>query len=188
MVVFPPRVFLRPNKHKESGFCCGTPAQDATSTESPLVFCFRAYCAFLRQSLWEFWIRAVDTVGGANQGIGAGGGLCLGEWQTVLWYQGRSRVVPEWCRGGRGVQEAVLSIANAYETQPQRADSELAVLLIDGWRVRFRGPGWGRKRTRSLSVCPRHQAGPAVEPARPGQGVNGEPATPGVSAERFLCA
>ena len=29
-----------------------------------------------------------------------------------------SRVVPEWCRGGQGVQSAFLSIANAYATQP----------------------------------------------------------------------
>jgi len=28
-------------------------------------------------------------------------------------------VVPGWCRGGRGVQSALLSIANAYASQPQ---------------------------------------------------------------------
>ena len=38
------------------------------------------------------------------------------------------------------------------ESQPRRKDSELAVLMMDGWHVRFRGPGWGRKRTRKERV------------------------------------
>jgi hypothetical protein len=33
------------------------------------------------------------------------------------------------------------------ERQPQRAASALAVLMVDGWQVRHRGEGWGRKRT-----------------------------------------
>ena len=33
------------------------------------------------------------------------------------------------------------------ERQPQRADSALAVLMVDGWQARHRGEGWGRKRT-----------------------------------------
>ena len=33
------------------------------------------------------------------------------------------------------------------ERQPQRADSALAVLMVDGWQVRHRGEGWGRKKT-----------------------------------------
>lgn len=33
------------------------------------------------------------------------------------------------------------------ESQPQRAPSELAVVMSDGWMARFRGPGWGRKKT-----------------------------------------
>ena len=33
------------------------------------------------------------------------------------------------------------------ERQPRRAASALAVLMIDGWQVRHRGAGWGRKRT-----------------------------------------
>jgi hypothetical protein len=33
------------------------------------------------------------------------------------------------------------------ERQPQRAASALAVLMIDGWQVRHRGEGWGKKRT-----------------------------------------
>jgi hypothetical protein len=31
--------------------------------------------------------------------------------------------------------------------QPQRAASALAVLMVDGWQVRHRGAGWGRRRT-----------------------------------------
>jgi hypothetical protein len=35
---------------------------------------------------------------------------------------------------------------------PQRAASELAVFQLDGWQVRFRGPGWGKKRTKKKRV------------------------------------
>ena len=34
------------------------------------------------------------------------------------------------------------------EKQPQRQASDLAVLMLDGWQVRERGPGWGRKERR----------------------------------------
>jgi hypothetical protein len=33
------------------------------------------------------------------------------------------------------------------EKPPQRPATELAVLLVDGWLVRYRGPGWGRQKT-----------------------------------------
>ena len=33
------------------------------------------------------------------------------------------------------------------ERQPQRAPTGLAVLMLDGWQVRQRGPGWGKKKT-----------------------------------------
>lgn len=33
------------------------------------------------------------------------------------------------------------------ERTPQRRASELALLMLDGWFARFRGPGWGKKRT-----------------------------------------
>ena len=36
--------------------------------------------------------------------------------------------------------------------QPQRQASALAVLLVDGWMVRQRGPGWGRKQTQRNRV------------------------------------
>ena len=38
------------------------------------------------------------------------------------------------------------------ETHPQRAPTELAVLMIDGWQVRQRGPGWGCRKTKQLRV------------------------------------
>ena len=36
----------------------------------------------------------------------------------------------------------------AQEKDPQRGASELALLMLDGWFARFRGPGWGKKRTK----------------------------------------
>jgi hypothetical protein len=38
------------------------------------------------------------------------------------------------------------------ERQPQRAPTKLAVLMLDGWQVRQRGPGWGKKRTQKPRV------------------------------------
>lgn len=38
------------------------------------------------------------------------------------------------------------------EELPQRAASQLAVLMVDGWMVRQRGPGWGRKKTEQNRV------------------------------------
>lgn len=38
------------------------------------------------------------------------------------------------------------------DNQPQRRASELALLMIDGWFARFRGPGWGKKKTRQERV------------------------------------
>jgi len=38
------------------------------------------------------------------------------------------------------------------ERQPQRGPTELAVLMMDGWQVRFRGPGWGKKNTKKERV------------------------------------
>lgn len=37
------------------------------------------------------------------------------------------------------------------ESAPQRGASELALLMLDGWFARFRGPGWGKKRTRKTA-------------------------------------
>jgi hypothetical protein len=38
------------------------------------------------------------------------------------------------------------------ESQPQRRASELAILMMDGWLVRFRGPGWGKQKTKKDRV------------------------------------
>ena len=47
-------------------------------------------------------------------------------------------------------QERLVQVTT--ESQPQRRASELAVLMVDGWQVRFRGPGWGKKRTKKDRV------------------------------------
>jgi len=38
------------------------------------------------------------------------------------------------------------------ERLPQRGGSELAVLLVDGCQMRYRGPGWGKKKTKKDRV------------------------------------
>lgn len=38
------------------------------------------------------------------------------------------------------------------ERFPQRQASELAVLMVDGWMVRQRGPGWGKKKSKKAHV------------------------------------
>jgi hypothetical protein len=40
----------------------------------------------------------------------------------------------------------------ALERQPQQKASQLGVLLLDGWQVRHRGAGWGRKKTQQNRV------------------------------------
>jgi hypothetical protein len=40
----------------------------------------------------------------------------------------------------------------AQESDPRRGASELALLMLDGWFARFRGPGWGKKRTKKERV------------------------------------
>lgn len=38
------------------------------------------------------------------------------------------------------------------EREPERAPTKLAVLMLDGWQVRQRGPGWGKKKTQQPRV------------------------------------
>lgn len=38
------------------------------------------------------------------------------------------------------------------DKHPERKPAELGVLMMDGWMARFRGAGWGRKRTRKERV------------------------------------
>jgi hypothetical protein len=56
-------------------------------------------------------------------------------------------------RGGEAeqkMQERLQSVPAPL--RPQRAASELAVFQLDGWLVRLRGPGWGKKRTKNKRV------------------------------------
>ena len=39
----------------------------------------------------------------------------------------------------------------AQESEPQRGASELALLMLDGWFARFRGPGWGSSEPRKTA-------------------------------------
>lgn len=38
------------------------------------------------------------------------------------------------------------------ESQPQRGPTALAVLMLDGWQARFRGPGWAEEKTQAERV------------------------------------
>jgi hypothetical protein len=40
----------------------------------------------------------------------------------------------------------------AVEQTPQRAASDVGVLMLDGWQVRQRGPGWGKRRKQKPRV------------------------------------
>jgi hypothetical protein len=40
----------------------------------------------------------------------------------------------------------------AVEQTPQRAASTLGILMLDGWQVRQRGPGWGKSKTQQPRV------------------------------------
>jgi hypothetical protein len=40
----------------------------------------------------------------------------------------------------------------AQELTPQRAAGELAVFMLDGWQARYRGPGFGKKKTKKKRV------------------------------------
>lgn len=54
-------------------------------------------------------------------------------------------------------QEAEQKMQSRLETLPlplfpERAASELAVFMLDGWQVRHRGPGWAKKKTKKNRV------------------------------------
>jgi hypothetical protein len=50
----------------------------------------------------------------------------------------------------RQVQERLQQ--SPLESQPARRASELALLMVDGWYARFRGLGWGKKKTNQERV------------------------------------
>jgi hypothetical protein len=55
--------------------------------------------------------------------------------------------------GARAEQQTQQRLTTlAAELAPQRAASELAVFMMDGWQARYRGPGWGKKRTQQKRV------------------------------------
>ena len=55
--------------------------------------------------------------------------------------------------GGRAEEQTEQRLGQPpAERQPQRAASGLAVLMVDGWMARFRGAGWGKKRTQKTRV------------------------------------
>jgi len=39
------------------------------------------------------------------------------------------------------------------EKEPKRAPAKLGVLMLDGWQVRQRGPGWGKRKTKENRVA-----------------------------------
>ena len=55
--------------------------------------------------------------------------------------------------GARAEAQTLRRLATpAPEREPERAPSELAVLMIDGCQLRYRGPGWGRVRPQEPRV------------------------------------
>lgn len=53
-------------------------------------------------------------------------------------------------RGEAQTQERLKTVP--AEAEPARAPTALAVLLLDGWQVRQRGPGWGKRKTQENRV------------------------------------
>lgn len=53
-------------------------------------------------------------------------------------------------RAAQQMQERLATVAT--ETTPQRRDSALAVLMVDGWMVRQRGPSWGKPHSKKAHV------------------------------------
>jgi hypothetical protein len=55
--------------------------------------------------------------------------------------------------GARAEEQTQLRLAQTpAEKEPRRAPTALAVLMLDGWQVRQRGPGWGKKKTKKPRV------------------------------------
>ena len=55
--------------------------------------------------------------------------------------------------GGRAEEQREQRVKSVpQERRPERKPSGLGVLLVDGWQVRHRGPGWGAKKTQQNRV------------------------------------
>jgi len=85
----------------------------------------------------------------------------------TLCYQGAAEVAQRWGspvddatlhaltqrlgeRAEQQTQERLRSVPQ--ELVPQRADSKLAIFMLDGWQARYRGPGWGKKKTKKKRI------------------------------------
>ena len=55
--------------------------------------------------------------------------------------------------GARAEAQVQARLQQAPPASPRRRPSELAVLMLDGWFARFRGPDWGKKKTSSEHVA-----------------------------------
>lgn len=58
---------------------------------------------------------------------------------------------------GRLGERAEQQLRVRLERQPEeltlpRASAQLATFMIDGWQARYRGPGWGKKKTKQKRV------------------------------------
>jgi hypothetical protein len=49
-------------------------------------------------------------------------------------------------------QKQALLKTSPTEAEPKRAAAKLGVLMLDGWQVRQRGPGWGKRKTQGNRV------------------------------------
>ena len=82
-------------------------------------------------------------------------------------YEAAAQVAGKWgCKADDSVVHALVQRAGSQaeaqtqerlkqvpqESQPQRRASQLALLMVDGWFARFRGPGWGKKKTKKERV------------------------------------
>jgi len=55
--------------------------------------------------------------------------------------------------GGRAEQQMQERLAKLpVELMPRRAESQLAVSMLDGWQARYRGPGFGKRKTQKKRV------------------------------------
>jgi hypothetical protein len=85
----------------------------------------------------------------------------------TLSYEAAARVASKWsCEVDDSVIHAVVQRVGSkaedqmqgrlehlpQESDPQREATELGILMVDGWYARFRGPGWGKKRTKKERV------------------------------------
>jgi len=74
-----------------------------------------------------------------------------GQWGCAVDDSVIHRLVQHLGRKGEAQTQARLKQV-PQESQPQKAAAPLALLMSDGWMARFRGPGWGRRKTKEDRV------------------------------------